>query len=70
MTDIRLYSKISTLPGQLKAEVSDYVDFLIQKKGRSRKRKKHSPKAGCMKGTFIMEPGFDDPINDFKEYME
>ncbi|MBM4166865.1 MAG: DUF2281 domain-containing protein [Ignavibacteria bacterium] len=33
------------------------------------KEKKH-PKAGCMKGTFILSPDFDEPLEDFKEYME
>jgi|GEM_PF-451139 predicted HTH domain antitoxin len=26
------------------------------------------PKAGCMKGTFIMRDNFDEPLDDFKEY--
>lgn|GEM_PF-4891765 len=30
----------------------------------SKKKKKH-PKAGCMKGTFVMKEGFDDPLIEF-----
>ena len=28
------------------------------------------PKAGCMKGTFNLNSGFDEPLEDFKEFME
>jgi hypothetical protein len=32
MTDLSLYIKISELPADLKPEVSDFIDFLLQKK--------------------------------------
>ena len=32
MTDIQLYTKLSGLPLDLKAEVSDFIDFLKVKK--------------------------------------
>ena len=31
--------------------------------------KKAAPKAGFLKGAFIMSPDFDEPLEDFKEYM-
>jgi len=31
MTDIRLYTQISSLPTELKKEVSDFVEFLKHK---------------------------------------
>jgi hypothetical protein len=43
------------------------MEFLIQKH-QSNKKKTH-PKAGCMKGTFKMSDDFNEPIDDFKEYM-
>lgn len=69
MTDLSLYTKISTLPDSLKSEVIDFIDFL-----RSRKKKsEHSPKMqrifGYAKGSIILKPNFDDPIEDFNEYM-
>ena len=31
--------------------------------------KRKTPKAGFLKGTFVMSPDFDEPLEDFKEYM-
>lgn len=58
------------LPEPLKSEVSDFIDFLVSK---NKKNKEHSGKQkaqfGSAKGMFIMKPGFDDPLEDFKEYL-
>ena len=67
MSNLELYTAISKLDDAAKAEVKDFADFLLEKSKKA-KKKKH-PKAGCMKGTFKMLPGFDDPLEDFKEYM-
>jgi hypothetical protein len=68
MADIQLYTKLSTLPPALKEEVNDFIDFLISKKKKTVKAKK--PKFGYAKGQFKMSPDFDEPLDDFKEYME
>lgn len=39
------------------------MDFLLEK------NKKHSLKFGCLKGVFKMSEDFDEPLEDFKEYM-
>ncbi len=70
MSDLSLYIRISRLPSQLKTEISDYMDFLVNKKLSKETRSKRHPKAGCMKGTFKMNSDFDKPLEDFKEYME
>ena len=67
MEQIQLYTKLNYLPTDLKSEVNDFIDFLLQKNKRE-KKKKH-PKAGFLKGVFIIEDNFDDPLEDFKEYM-
>jgi len=68
MTDIWLYTKLAGLPLNLKAEVSDFIDFLRQKKVKeSGKIKKRVP--GKAKGLIKMRSNFDDPIEGFKEYM-
>jgi hypothetical protein len=67
MSELQLYTKLSTLPPALKAEVSDFVDFLLSKKKSAIKAKK--PKFGYAKGQFKMSPDFDEPLDDFKEYM-
>jgi hypothetical protein len=63
----QLYAKISVLPNELKSEVNDFVDFLINKNRKSVKKK--GPKYGCAKGTIYMSSDFDEPLEDFKEYM-
>jgi len=67
MTQTTLYSKLSSMPISLQDELLAYMEFLIQKH-QSNMKKTH-PKAGCMKGTFKMSDDFNEPIDDFKEYM-
>jgi hypothetical protein len=67
MTDVSLYTKINSLPEHLKAEVNDFIDFLISKKESGNRRKNR--KAGFLKGKIEMSPDFDEPLDDFKEYM-
>jgi hypothetical protein len=67
VNNIILYSKLAALPDDLKAEVSDFVDFLATKKKKAQAKKK--PIFGSGKGMFVMEPDFDEPLEDFKEYM-
>ena len=67
MDNSTLYSKLAALPDDLKSEVSDFVDFLASKRKKITDKKK--PIFGSGKGMFIMKPGFDEPLEDFKEYM-
>ena len=67
MESLQLYKKISSLPGDLKKEVNDFVDFLLSKK-KSQIRKKQ-PKFGSAKGQIYISPDFDEPLDDFKDYM-
>ncbi len=63
----KLHTKISTLPPNLKSEVNDFVDFLLDKRRKEIKKKK--PKFGCAQGEIYMSPEFDEPLDDFKDYM-
>jgi len=61
-----VFKQFSTLPDNLKHEVADFIAFLNQKnKPRVRKERKF----GAAKGMFIMSPDFDEPLEDFKDYM-
>lgn len=67
MNEADLINKLATLPPNLKEEISDYVDFLISKHlGNSTKK---PLTFGMMKGTFEIADDFDEPLEDFKEYM-
>ncbi len=67
MSDSHLLDKVSKLPENLKAEVFDFVEFLLQKYDCSSISGK--PVFGSGKGMFVMKPDFDEPLEDFKEYM-
>jgi Protein of unknown function (DUF2281) len=67
MDNILLYSKLTSLPENMKSEVSDFIDFLITKSKKNYPGKK--PKFGIGKGMFKMKKNFDQPIEDFKDYI-
>ena len=69
MTDISLYTKISSLPESLKTEVADFIDFLRTKKKKEKSQPRKGRKFGYAKGSIIIKPGVDDPIEEFNEYM-
>jgi len=71
MTDTQLYTQIASLPADLKKEVSDFVAFLKQKGQSSSKNgeKKIVPTFGSLKGKIHLSPDFDEPLEDFKDYM-
>lgn len=68
MDNLLLYSKLALLPDNLKAEAGNFIDFLATK--AKQKTKKNKPVFGSGKGMFIMKPDFDQPLEDFKEYMD
>lgn len=68
MSDIDIYIKLATLSDDMKKEVDEYVDFL-KSKTVTRKKATGPRKAGLAKGLIRMKEGFDDPLDDFKEYM-
>lgn len=67
MDNITLYTKLAGLPDDLKAEVSDFIDFLATKRKKSGEKKK--PIFGSGSGMFVIKPDFDEPLEDFAEYM-
>jgi len=70
MDNVFLYSKLSTLPESMKAEVADFIDSLISKARKEKAIKQiPKPKFGSGKGLFTMSNDFDEPLEDFNEYM-
>ena len=67
MTDIQLFHQLSLLPDSLKQEVKTFMDFLSHKEKQQRKPTKRQ--FGCAKGKIRILPGFDEPLEDFKDYM-
>ena len=68
MVDINhLYKKIASLSDELKSEVENFIDFLKSKS--ESKEANHIPKFRSGRGLFIIKDDFDEPLDDFKEYM-
>lgn len=67
MTNVQLYSQISSLPSDLKKEVSDFVAFLKHKSKTAKKIKERQ--FGYSKDFFKLSDNFDEPLDDFKDYM-
>ncbi len=68
MTESQLLTIYSSLPDNLKQEAEHYLEFLAQKIGDVDKPKTKR-QFGYAKGFFKMAPDFDEPLEDFKEYM-
>ena len=67
MTDIQLFTELSSLPKELKKEVQDFIAFL---KAKTKKQKSAKQREfGAAKGFFVMHKDFDEPLEDFKDYM-
>ena len=67
MTNTTLKLEINYLPKELRAEVADFVEFL-----KSKSKSKPILKArefGFAKGKIKLSPDFDEPLDEFKEYM-
>jgi hypothetical protein len=56
--------KLRSLPLEKQQEVLDFVEFLEQKIRGKRRRQ-----AGSAKGLVTISDDFDEPLEDFKDYM-
>lgn len=68
MKSTELYEKLNTLPEHLQKEVEDFVDFLKSKNDQKISHPQER-KAGLAKGLIHMKEDFNEPLEDFKEYM-
>lgn len=70
MENTTTFSKYNALPENLKKQVADFIDFLSEKKQKNTGHNSHkTPKFGNAKGMFEMAEDFDQPLEDFKDYM-
>ncbi len=70
MDNTLLYSKLSALPEHLKVEVSNFIDHLSSQYKANQTTSNHpKPQFGSGKGMFVMHDDFDEPLEDFDEYM-
>ncbi len=74
-----ILNKYISLPEKLQEEVEDFIDFLVFKQQRQEKfpqegiarkqRKKKKSNFGSARGLIVIKSDFDQPIEDFREYM-
>jgi len=58
--------RIHLLPEEVQKQVSDFIEFLMSKRKKSQVRQ---PVFGSAKGRIHMSADFDEPLDDFKDYM-
>jgi len=69
MTNTTLKLEINSLPKELRAEVADFVEFLKRKSKAKSQPKLKAREFGYAKGKITLSPDFDEPLDEFKDYM-
>ncbi len=70
MNEQLITSKIQQINSEnLRQELLFFLDYLLTKQFSGEKVVKRIPKFGCAKKTFKMAGDFDEPLDDFKDYM-
>ncbi len=65
-----LIEKIKQLPPHYQQEVEDFVDFIREKKLQQNGTNENKQRQfGLLKGKMWMSPDFDEPLEDFNDYM-
>ncbi len=68
----QLFEEIKLIPAEKYAEIYDFLHYLrlsLSQEKTEKKSFKKTPKFGFAKGTFKMAEDFDEPLEDFKDYM-
>ncbi len=63
-----VFKEIKSLPAELQKEVLDFIAFLKSK--QLKQVTKSEREFGYAKGKIIIHPGFDEPLDDFKDYTK
>ncbi|MGB3947194.1 MAG: DUF2281 domain-containing protein [Bacteroidia bacterium] len=67
MTNTSLKLEINSMPKALREEVANFVEFLKQKSKTKSKLK--AREFGFAKGKIKLSSDFDQPLDEFKNYM-
>ena len=74
MSSTDLFVRINSLPDDVRRQVTDFIEFLMQRRRPSPDEgggpSGNKPIAGLLKGKIWIADDFDAPLDDFKEYME
>lgn len=64
-----LQKTIEQLPDQLQEELMRYAESLLKSAQQPNKTEKLRPVFGSGMGKYTLAPDFDEPLDDFKDYM-
>ena len=69
MIEELILQQVAALPEHLKQEVLHFVEFLRTKAVPAAEVARPNRVAGLAAGRYVMAPDFNEPLDDFKEYM-
>ncbi len=70
MNNELILSMLNNLSEELRQEASDFIEYLSAKyEKKIQKQSRKGPTFGSCKGLFIIPDDFEEPLEDFKEYM-
>jgi hypothetical protein len=79
MSTAEIINQLAELPEEKQQTASDFIAFLVAKTKAEKEQVEsnasgkiqENPESGfgCMKGMFKMAPDFDEPLEEFKEYI-
>jgi hypothetical protein len=67
MENIDILSQINELPAHLQKEIEEHILFLVRK--QLQKKEPTPRKAGFAKGKIKMLPNFEEPLDEFNDYI-
>jgi hypothetical protein len=70
MDNLQILEKIKLIPKNYQEEVIDFIDFILEKKANKNNSILTERPLGLLKGKMKMSDSFDEPLDDFKNYME
>ena len=70
--DSTIFKKYNYLPTELRKEVVDFIEFLVQKYQLKQEKEipsKRPSNFGSAKGLITISADFNEPLDEFQEYM-
>ena len=69
MSDLTYLDKVKLMPPDYQQEVKNFIDYVWEKKLGLSCEKQEARNSGLLKGKMWMSADFDEPLEDFKDYM-
>ncbi len=70
MSSADLFIKINSLPAEMRKEVEAFLERLIKRSKSEGPDKRKGGVPGLAQGRIVISDDFDEPLEDFKPYME